>query len=359
MDRRAVRGRAGGRNTRSSVTAFYIAEDVTQLWFRLSTGADGVRIDDPALVEGEEAEGELLELGGELAAPEGLECAIAERSLTFSWDAVRNAKSYDTNCIRNRGVRVAEGSTPLTTAAVEGLEMGTTYRFSCVPYLPKGRFTVRRRPPSWRRRRRAAARSRGASAAQDARDAGLRVDEGSVYDDLRPPLQFRVGRPRQRGRPSAESGELRQQRYLQPLLRLQPAGVRRIAALDRLQILCAVCFGFRAIQGFELGLLRGDDRSAAAVADRLPALQGFRRGVVRRQRIDVAWGQHPSGNQLDLDYDAEESIELYVVYPIRCMEDSFNTAKLPEQYRRKYWSGWDWSDIGEKDIAKSRIRDCS
>ena len=52
--------------------------------------------------------------------------------------------------------------------------------------------------------RRAAARSRGASAAQDARDAGLRVDEGSVYDDLRPPLQFRVGRPRQRGRPSAE-----------------------------------------------------------------------------------------------------------------------------------------------------------
>ena len=68
--------------------------------------------------------------------------------------------------------------------------------------------------------------------------------------------------------------------------------------------------------------------------------------------IDVAWGQHPSGNQLDLDYDAEESIELYVVYPIRCMEDSFNTAKLPEQYRRKYWSGWDWSDIGEKDIAR-------
>lgn len=54
------------------MTAFYIAEDVTQLWFRLSTGADGVRIDDPALVEGEEAEGELLELGGELAAPEGL-----------------------------------------------------------------------------------------------------------------------------------------------------------------------------------------------------------------------------------------------------------------------------------------------
>lgn len=77
------------------MTAFYIAEDVTQLWFRLSTGADGVRIDDPALVEGEEAEGELLELGGELAAPEGLECVIAERSLTFSWDAVRNAKSYD------------------------------------------------------------------------------------------------------------------------------------------------------------------------------------------------------------------------------------------------------------------------
>lgn len=33
------------------MTAFYIAEDVTQLWFRLSTGADGVRIDDPALVE--------------------------------------------------------------------------------------------------------------------------------------------------------------------------------------------------------------------------------------------------------------------------------------------------------------------
>lgn len=63
-------------------------------------------------------------------------------------------------------------------------------------------------------------------------------------------------------------------------------------------------------------------------------------------------GSTPSGNQLDLDYDAEESIELYVVYPIRCMEDSFNTAKLPEQYRRKYWSGWDWSDIGEKDIAK-------
>ena len=52
-----------------------------------------MRIDDPALVEGEEAEGELLELGGELAAPEGLECAIAERSLTFSWDAVRNAKA--------------------------------------------------------------------------------------------------------------------------------------------------------------------------------------------------------------------------------------------------------------------------
>ena len=75
--------------------------------------------------------------------------------------------------------------------------------------------------------------------------------------------------------------------------------------------------------------------------------------------IDVAWGQHPSGNQLDLDYDAEESIELYVVYPIRCMEDSFNTAKLPEQYRRKYWSGWDWSDIGEKISPESRIRDCS
>ena len=77
------------------MTAFYIAEDVTQLWFRLSTGADGVRIDDPALVEGAEAAGEVLERGGELAAPEGLECAIAERSLTFSWDAVRNAKSYD------------------------------------------------------------------------------------------------------------------------------------------------------------------------------------------------------------------------------------------------------------------------
>lgn len=112
------------------MTAFYIAEDVTQLWFRLSTGADGVRIDDPALVEGEEAEGELLELGGELAAPEGLECAIAERSLTFSWDAVRNAKSYDYELYTKQGVRVAEGSTPLTTAAVEGLEMGTTYRFS-------------------------------------------------------------------------------------------------------------------------------------------------------------------------------------------------------------------------------------
>ena len=68
--------------------------------------------------------------------------------------------------------------------------------------------------------------------------------------------------------------------------------------------------------------------------------------------IDVAWGQHPSGNQLDLDYDAEESIELYGVYPIRCMEDSFNTAKLPEQYRRKYWSGWDWSDFGENHIAR-------
>ena len=134
------------------MTAFYIAEDVTQLWFRLSTGADGVRIDDPALVEGEEAEGELLELGGELAAPEGLECAIAERSLTFSWDAVRNAKSYDYELYTKQGVRVAEGSTPLTTAAVEGLEMGTTYRFSVRAVPAEGRFTERRRPPSWRRR---------------------------------------------------------------------------------------------------------------------------------------------------------------------------------------------------------------
>ena len=42
---------------------------------------------------------------------------------------MRNAKSYDYELYTKQGVRVAEGSTPLTTAAVEGLEMGTTYRF--------------------------------------------------------------------------------------------------------------------------------------------------------------------------------------------------------------------------------------
>lgn len=335
------------------MTAFYIAEDVTQLWFRLSTGADGVRIDDPALVEGEEAEGELLELGGELAAPEGLECAIAERSLTFSWDAVRNAKSYDYELYTKQGVRVAEGSTPLTTAAVEGLEMGTTYRFSVRAVPAEGTIY-----------------SASEAAELEATTVGLLPDPEVrllrkthgmlVFEWMKDPYTTTYGRRynfvlvdrdsvvvRQQSRVNYASNATYNLSYVynrQAFGGLQPSTdyrfyVQYVSDSEQYRDSNWVC--------------------CEATTDPRPQLpigcllyKDFEEAWFGGSAIDVAWGQHPSGNQLDLDYDAEESIELYVVYPIRCMEDSFNTAKLPEQYRRKYWSGWDWSDIGEKDIAK-------
>ena len=274
------------------MTAFYIAEDVTQLWFRLSTGADGVRIDDPALVEGEEAEGELLELGGELAAPEGLECAIAERSLTFSWDAVRNAKSYDYELYTKQGVRVAEGSTPLTTAAVEGLEMGTTYRFSVRAVPAEGTIY-----------------SASEAAELEATTVGLLPDPEVrllrkthgmlVFEWTKDPYTTTYGRRYNFVLVDRDSVVVRQQSRVNYASNAtyNLSYVYNRQAFGGLQpsILCAVCFGFRAIQGFELGLLRGDDRSAAAVADRLPALQGFRRGVVRRQRHRCGVGTAPVG----------------------------------------------------------------
>lgn len=337
----------------SAETRFYVSDDIKRIWFKFETSEAGkFRLDDLLLIEGEPGEAKLLELGGELAVPSNITGSATETTLTFNWDPVRNAAGYEYECFLKDRI-VSTGTTGLNSVTVSGLEVGVAYRFR-VRALPAAESIYIESPYC---------------EPFDMQTIGyLPMPQVWLFRATHGMLVFEWTRSTQGlGR-----------RYNLELLDAAGNVLRKYervnyasnATYDRSYIYNRQVFGnLSPDTEYTLRVQYVSDdanyhdsewnscKVRTLATPILPSncllYKDFETAWFGGSAIDVAWGVHPKDNQMNLDYGNEEAFNLVIVYPIRCMEDSFNAGKLPDQYRRKYWSGWDWSDISKPVAEKA------
>lgn len=346
-DRSAASGWASGE------TRFYVSDDITKVWFRFEAAEAGTyRLDDLLLVEGEPGEARLLELGGELSVPSNITCSATETSLAFNWDPVRNAAGYEYECFLKDQV-VSTGTAGVNSVTIAGLEVGAAYRFRVRALPVEGSIYI----------------ESPYSEPFEAQTIGyLPTPSVWLFRATHGMLVFEWTRNTQ-GLGRRYNLEL-QDAAGNVLRKYDRVNYASNATYDRSYIYNRQVFGNLSpdteyvlrvqyvsddgnYNDSEWGSCRVRTQASPTLPSDCLLYKDFETAWFGGSAIDVAWGIHPKDNQLNLDYGNEEAFSLVTVYPIRCMEDSFNAGKLPDQYRRKYWSGWDWSDISKPAAEKA------